>query len=333
MKRIIAFAALVAFTNPAPAQLATISSAPALKSDVTVSGEVVRIGDLVEHAGAVANIAVFRAPDPGNTGSVPIERVLDALRPHDVIALDTRGLTDVKVTRTSRAITAQDIEAKIAQEIAVQLGVRDVARIGVTFDREPVTLHVDAGLTGPLQTARLGFDRRSGRFDAQIEIPAGGKRNAMRFTGTAAEVFEAAVLTRPVARGEILRPSDVAIERRPKTEIQGDAIADTAVAIGQAARRALRPGTALRQGDLQRPEIVQRNEPVLILYQVPGISLTLRGKALDSGAEGDVVNVLNIQSKRTVQGTVSGSGRVTVSAPVARVAANLSGSNAGAQSR
>ena len=38
--------------------------------------------------------------------------------------------------------------------------------------------------------------------------------------------------------------------------------------------------------------------------------LTIRGKAADSGAEGDVISVLNEQSKRTVQGTIIGPGRV-----------------------
>ena len=44
------------------------------------SAEVVRIGDLVENAGAAANIAIFRAPDLGETGSVPVARVIEALR-------------------------------------------------------------------------------------------------------------------------------------------------------------------------------------------------------------------------------------------------------------
>ena len=53
-----------------------------------------------------------------------------------------------------------------------------------------------------------------------------------------------------------------------------------------------------------KPELVQRNETVTIIYEVPGIVLTMRGKAQEAGAEGDVISVLNVQSKRTVQGTV-----------------------------
>ena len=59
---------------------------------------------------------------------------------------------------------------------------------------------------------------------------------------------------------------------------------------------------------------MQRNEAVTITYEVPGIMLTVRGKALEAGAVGDVVGVLNIQSNRTVQATVIGPGRVTIAA-------------------
>jgi flagella basal body P-ring formation protein FlgA len=40
----------------------------------------------------------------------------------------------------------------------------------------------------------------------------------------------------------------------------------------------------------------------------------MRGKANEPGSEGDVVEVLNVQSKRLVHGVVVGPGRVMVSA-------------------
>jgi flagella basal body P-ring formation protein FlgA len=61
---------------------------------------------------------------------------------------------------------------------------------------------------------------------------------------------------------------------------------------------------------------------VTLIYEVPGIVLTIRGKAADSGAEGDVISVLNEQSKRTAQGTIVGPGRVLVSNGSPRLASN-----------
>lgn len=326
MKRLLLAITLLGAAVPAIAQ-----NAPSLKQEVTVSGDLVRIGDLVENAGSASSIAVFRAPNPGSTGMVAVERVLEALRPHGVIGLDTKGTAEISVRRLSRVVAREEIEARIARDIATQLGIRDAKTIGVTFDLEPQTLHVDPAATAELKTERLSYDRRTRRFNVIILMP--GEHRNWRFAGTAEEVYEAATLNRPVARGEILRDGDVTIEKRPKAELAGDAIADAQAVVGQAARRALRSGQPLRQTDLMRPELVQRNEPVVILYQVPGIVLTLRGKAIDSGAEGAVVNVLNLQSKRTVQGIVMGDGRVLVSPPATARVASVNPSVSGEQDR
>jgi flagella basal body P-ring formation protein FlgA len=93
-----------------------------------------------------------------------------------------------------------------------------------------------------------------------------------------------------------------------------------------AARRALRPGQALTPADLQKPEIVQRSDTVTIVYQVPGVTLTLRGQAQEAGALGDAINVLNMESKHVMQAVVAGPNRVTVGAIATRVVDNKAAS-------
>ena len=51
-----------------------------------------------------------------------------------------------------------------------------------------------------------------------------------------------------------------------------------------------------------------------------GLYLTIRGKAIEGGTEGDVVSVLNLQSKRTVSGIVVGRGQVAVAVAAPRLA-------------
>jgi flagella basal body P-ring formation protein FlgA len=133
-------------------------------------------------------------------------------------------------------------------------------------------------------------------------------------------------VTRPLAQGDIVKSSDITIELRPKAGLTPASITNVAQANGLAAKRALHPGEALRQSDLVKPELVARNEVVTITYEVPGILLTIRGQALGAGAEGDVINVLNTQSKRTIQAVVSGPGRVSVSAQAPRFASNSTSS-------
>jgi flagella basal body P-ring formation protein FlgA len=308
---VLALVMVAAFGREALAETA----APRLRELVAVSSEIVRIGDLVENAGAAADVPVFRAPDLGQTGAVQLARIVEALRPYDLTGLDTGGLNEVVVTRLSRAMTAKDITDRIARAFSGQYGLGDAQNLAVILDRDVRILHVEPTVGGDLVVSRMNVDPRTGRFDIAFELPGStlSRRSGLRFTGTVTETIEAATLTRSLRIGEVIKASDVSVGRRPKSELRGDGIsADQA--IGMATKTALRSGQALRADDLIKPQIVQRNEAVTIFYQVPGIMLTVRGKATESGAMGDVVGVLNIQSNRTVQATVIGPGRVTIAA-------------------
>jgi flagella basal body P-ring formation protein FlgA len=80
----------------------------------------------------------------------------------------------------------------------------------------------------------------------------------------------------------------------------------------------VRQGQALRRHDLMKAELIHRDDIITLVYEVPGILLTTQGKALEAGAQGDVISVLNVQSKRTVQGIVLSSNRVVIKAALAR---------------
>ena len=82
MLRILLSAILVAVAAPAAAQVtgalpppqasptapAPPLAPPALKRSITVTSDIVRLGDLIDNAGGFAAIPVFRSPDLGTTG-------------------------------------------------------------------------------------------------------------------------------------------------------------------------------------------------------------------------------------------------------------------------
>jgi len=306
----LVFAALFALT-------ATVATAqtPVLRTNALVSSEIVRIGDLVENVSPYkAKIAVFRSPDLGETGTVPAARVLEALRSHDVLGVNTGGLTQISVTRASRVLGNTEIRSRIAELLAERMRIADPSNIAIVPDTPLQPMHIDPAETAPLMPLRMNFDR--GRFDIVFK----NDDREVRITGTASEAYDTLVATRSLNRGDILRESDMAIEKRSKTEIQGEPIRDLSAAVGMALQQPLRPGQPIRSSDITKPQLIKRGEPVVMNYQVPGIALTVRGKAEDGGALGDIVNITNIQSKRTVQGVVSGPGQVTVTSMTPRIA-------------
>jgi flagellar basal body P-ring formation protein FlgA len=300
-----------------------------LRASVTVTSDVVRIGDVIDNAGTSAQIAIYRAPDLGTTGSLPTAQLLAALQAHQVIGVDTRDIKAISVTRLSRAIESKDIEFQVARALEHRGGLGDAANLTLTFDRDVQDLQLDTSNTGALQPVAARFEPRSGRFDVSFEIgnDSGNTPTRLRFTGSAIETVEAAVLTRNVERNEVLKSSDIVTERRPKAEVGAD-VAARDRAVGMQMRKQVRSGQALKTADLAKPDLVQRDQNVTLIYETAGLYLTVGGKALEGGAQGDVVNVLNLQSKRTVSGVVVGRNQVAIAVATPRLAAAADASSA-----
>jgi flagella basal body P-ring formation protein FlgA len=312
-------------TGPAQPNLdvpiSDVLKSPVLRAHVEVAGELVRIGDVIDNAGTAAGIAIYRAPDLGTTGALPTDAVLAALRAHQVIGVDTRDIKEVTVTRLARTLAAKEIEQQVIETLQHRHRL-DAENLTVNFDRDVETRTLPSAYTGALQLRSERYDPRSGRFDINYEIEgtAGAAPVRLHLTGSAIATVEVTVLTRPVQRNEMIKTSDLTLERRPKSEVSSDAAARDA-AIGMQARQALRTGQVLRNSDLAKPDLVVRDQSVTLIYRAAGIYLTARGKAVDTGAEGDVVSVLNLQSKRVITGTVIGRGEVAIAVMTPRLIA------------
>jgi flagella basal body P-ring formation protein FlgA len=74
------------------------------------------------------------------------------------------------------------------------------------------------------------------------------------------------------------------------------------------ARRSLAASRALKAHDLKTPDAVKKGELISIVYELPGLKLTARGKVLANAATGDTVRVVNLSSSRTIEVTITGPG-------------------------
>jgi flagella basal body P-ring formation protein FlgA len=213
-------------------------AAPVLRANVTVSGDLVRIGDVIDNAGTSAQIAIYRAPDLGTTGTLPTAQVISALRAHQVIGVDTRDLREISVTRLARTLESKDIELQVARALEHRGGLGDAANLSLTFDRDVADLRLEASNSGAMQAVSVRYEPRNNRFDVTFEIAndSVATPTRLRFTGTAIETVEAAVLARNIERNELIKSSDVVVERRPKAETGGDVAARDRVVGSGAAR-------------------------------------------------------------------------------------------------
>jgi flagellar basal body P-ring formation protein FlgA len=60
------------------------------------------------------------------------------------------------------------------------------------------------------------------------------------------------------------------------------------------------------------PALVERNQVVTLVFQRGGLEIRAEGRALGRGGEGDTIRIMNLASRNTVTGWVTGDGLIHV---------------------
>jgi flagella basal body P-ring formation protein FlgA len=288
-----------------------------LRGDVVAERDILVLGDLVANVpDAVARTPLFRAPALGQTGTIQARRIVESAAAAGV-PVETGGRLQIQVSRAARQVGAAEIEGALRTVLESSAGLEPRAT-GIVFDGAPPQLVLSPDAKGEIAAGDLVYDRRNRRFSAHLWVGAAGadRPPSARVSGTVIDTVEVAVVTRALNRGEAVTAGDLTLERRPREGAPSDAITETASLAGRVAKRTFTAGSILRSGDLVRPEIVARGDIVTVVYEAPGMTLTMRAKSADAGAMGDTVSVTNPQSKKTLQATVVGPGKVSVSAAI-----------------
>ena len=178
MTRPIIIAIVILGTLAASVNAQTLKQAsparPMLKAEAIISGEIVRIGDLIDNAGVVAPVPIFRAPDLGYTGTVSVDAVLEAVRDHALIGVDTAGLHEIVVTRASRIVPEKDIENLIARTLSARFDLGPAKDIVLNFARDTRNIYVDPAAQG-LHDFGDSADERHGESSVRF-CPLPGRR-------------------------------------------------------------------------------------------------------------------------------------------------------------
>lgn len=121
------------------------------------------------------------------------------------------------------------------------------------------------------------------------------------------------VATHMLMPGDLLRADDIAAQtpNRPMSY----AIPASRDITGQEVKRRIPSGQALSHRDVGPATLVKANTQVEVLWHTGPLSLVMQGRALEPGALGQDIRVLNTSTSRTIHATVTGDGKVEVRAP------------------
>lgn len=288
---------------------------PVPRESATVTGNVIRLGDLFENVGDKAHIAVAYAPNPGKRAYFDARWLTRAAKRHGLVWQPISHDEHVVVERESVVVTRDKIEDKIRLALG-EHGLGSDTK--VELSNPMLRMHVAGEGDGEpeITVEDIVFDDRTGRFNAIVAANLGrATAQRARVAGRAFKVLRIPVPRRPFATGEIISKGDVEFVEMRAERVQPSVVVDAEGLIGKTAKRGLRAGIPVNHLDVARPVLVSKNSLVTMTMQSGRMMLTAQGKAMEDGAQGDTIRVANTHSKQTVEAVVVGAGRVAVGRP------------------
>lgn len=300
-------------TAAAAAQMAT------LKGALVVAGDQVTLGDLFtpESFAAtpeVALVAIAPAPKPGQRMTVDAAALQRVALKYGLEWPNAQRLDRLSLERESIRLEAPTIEAALIDAIAAKSPeVAGQGRLRVRFAGPAPTLHIALGAPATLKIVSLDVEAATGQFRARVQAPADDpSAEPIVVVGRAYGVSEIPTLARDIQPGEALVASDFTWTEVARERLSQNIHTSTDGLIGKTPKRPLRAGEPLRFGDVEEPIVIAKDALVSMIVRGPGMTLTAQGRALEAGALGHTIRVLNTSSKRTVEAVVQGPGEVLV---------------------
>ncbi len=289
---------------------ATLANAATLKTDVVLDGAVLTAADLFDGLDKDKGAKVLGpAPQPGQ------DMVLNTLTLMQVAAALN---IDWKPQSTSDQITVRSASAVVDQDTISDALMKKLQEKGVSgkyslsfFDAPKLVLPKNAPAT--VDVASITYHSESDRFEATIvgpskEHPAG----TIQVSGHVEHTMPVPMLKKAMRTGDIIRADDIEWKDMPVHAVDAGNLIDADKLIGKTPRHMVMADQPVRDTDLAEPMLVNRGQSVTILYAKGPITVTAKGRAMEDGARGATIRVVNSTSSRPIDARVSDDGMVTV---------------------
>lgn len=307
MRPVLTFAltCAAAFCLGAPAAWAVT-----LKPEGTITGDKITLGDIFYDLPRDEDRVIGAAPTPGRTITLNARTLL---RIALATGLDWRptSTTETITLRRDASIIEPEAITNALTEALITNGVGGEFQINLGPDAKTLYLPADLPATFAITALNLRPDHKS--FEATIAAPSADQpRQVLSLKGQIQPVISVPVLTRNMEPGRIITQSD--IEYRPIRDLDlgPDIIADPNALIGKTPRRMVAAGRPIKNAEIAAQTLVQRGSLVLLTLNAGALNLSTEAKALEDGAIGDVIRVVNTTSNQTLQATVTATNQVTI---------------------
>jgi flagella basal body P-ring formation protein FlgA len=310
--RVLLIAGMVLLTQPWA--LATAARAePVLKPQVVVERDMVRLGDLFADLPANVDPAtdVARAPTPGQRVTLDATTLMNIANTQRIGWKPNGRFDRVVLERAGQVIGPAPIHEAVMRALS-EHGLP--ANADVALDNERLQITVPTDRPASVRAESVLYDPTKPRFELTLVAPDDDRDGAerVRVQGKVFRMVDMPVPVRPIGPLEVIRARDIQMVRLRADQVGPTHINDPDKLVDKSARRVLPAGAPIRVSDISAPILVAKNNIVNVKVASSRLSIVMQGKALEDGAEGEQVRVVNPRSNKIVQGVVTARGEVVV---------------------
>lgn len=249
---------------------------------------------------------VGSAPEPGESYTLGLPNLHRLARQHGFDWSPESPQDHIILERNSRRVDPSEILDLIKKALQ-QRGCDQDMDIRLVASQHSLALPIED--TTPLDIKDFHLNGSQTAFNGQLVW----KDKVLRLSGTLCPRVQVPVLKTLKVKGEIIEEQDLDFIPLPLREVGSEVILKPESLVGTAIKQtAISAQKPLRQRDVEVPPAVKRGQFVFMSFQTPYMTLKTQGKAQETGSLGDVIAVVNLDSKIMVHGKVTGPNHVEV---------------------
>ena len=286
------------------------ASAVSLKHNSMIETNVITLGDVFAGLDHKSDKVLGPAPRPGHDMTLNARTLMRIAVAMDLPWRPQSAADQVVLSRAATVVGTSMIEDKLEDELRAQ-GLSGTFELAIVSGVNEIVLPYDEDENVAIES--LSFDGDKNRFNAIIVAPS--KDNAIvreKISGKIERMSKVPVLRNAIRNGSVISENDLDFITMPTRSLQHGMALSANELIGYTPRRLVLPGKPVKMNDIQAPQIVKRGELITMTFDHGGLSLTAQGKALESGAKGDVIRVVNANTSKTLQAKITANKEVSV---------------------
>ncbi len=300
----VAYGILFAFVSIKSAEAAT------LKPEAMISTSVVMVSDLFDDVPAKQDAIVGNAPTPGQTVILNAKSLQRIASTYDVKWKSNGPADQIVIRSVVQTIPSSDITAAVKKDL-ISRGV--TGKFDVTLNNVAPTITLPGNVDTTVEIAQMNYTPGRDVFTAVLAAPnAAHPVKTLSVSGLIEKTTQIPVLTKGALADDIISSSDLEWIDIPTRQMVNDTIIDADKLIGKTPVRMVEAGVPVRGRDVKSPQLVARGDEVMLQFNHSGLQLTAKGKAMQNGAEGDIIRVMNLSSNQSLRAEVTGSKIVVV---------------------